>query len=124
MANEKNYRGFLLTLYSRVAFAQKRGLSLKSQSALIMDAQQEHILFHKNPDKVMPIASITKLMTAIVVLDAQLPLDEEIFIEAADVDIIKNTRSRLRVGGSLTRRGNVAAGVDVIGKSCRRHAGT
>ncbi|WP_074797152.1 D-alanyl-D-alanine endopeptidase [Nitrosospira briensis] len=86
------------------AFAQKGGLSLKSHSALVMDAQRGHVLFHKNADNVMPIASITKLMTAIVVLDAQLPLDEEIVIEAADVDVIKNTRSRLRVGGSLTRQ--------------------
>jgi D-alanyl-D-alanine endopeptidase (penicillin-binding protein 7) len=86
------------------AFAQKGGLNLKSHSALVMDAQRGNILFHKNADNVMPIASITKLMTAIVVLDAQLPLDEEIVIEAADVDVIKNTRSRLRVGGSLTRQ--------------------
>ncbi|WON74733.1 D-alanyl-D-alanine endopeptidase [Nitrosospira sp. Is2] len=85
------------------AFAQQVGLKLKSQAALIMDARQERILFDKNPDKVMPIASITKLMTAMVVLDAQLPLNEEIFIEEADVDILKNTRSRLRVGTSLSR---------------------
>ena len=44
-------------------------------------------------DTVMPIASITKLMTAIVVLDAQLPLAEEIVIESADIDVLKNTRS-------------------------------
>jgi D-alanyl-D-alanine endopeptidase (penicillin-binding protein 7) len=93
----------LTFVFTGSAVAQQLGLKLKSQAALIMDAQQERILFHKNPDKVMPIASITKLMTAIVVLDAQLPLDEEIFIEAADVDILKNTRSRLRVGTSLTR---------------------
>ncbi len=68
------------------AFAQKGGLNLKSHSVLVMDAQHGHILFNKNADNVMPIASITKLMTAIVVL------------------ILKNTRSRLRVGGSLTRQ--------------------
>ena len=93
----------LTFVFTGSAVAQQLGLKLKSQAALIMDAQQERILFHKNPDKVMPIASITKLMTAIVVLDAQLPLDEEIIIEEADVDILKNTRSRLRVGSSLTR---------------------
>jgi D-alanyl-D-alanine endopeptidase (penicillin-binding protein 7) len=83
--------------------AQPGGLYLRSQAALILDAEGGRILFHKNADAVMPIASITKLMTAIVVLDANLPLYEEIVIEEADVDILKNTRSRLRIGSSLTR---------------------
>jgi hypothetical protein len=52
----------------------------------------------------MPIASITKLMTAMVVLDSGLPLEEPITIEAADVDTLKGTRSRLKVGMTLTRR--------------------
>jgi D-alanyl-D-alanine endopeptidase (penicillin-binding protein 7) len=86
------------------AFAQSSGLNLKSQAALILDTQQGRILYNKNADTVMPIASITKLMTAIVVLDAKLPLGEEIMIEAADIDVLKNTRSRLRVGTSLTRQ--------------------
>lgn len=86
------------------AFAQQGGLNLKSHAALILDAQHERILFSKNADTVMPIASITKLMTAIVVLDAQLPLGEKITVESADIDVLKNTRSRLRVGASLTRR--------------------
>jgi D-alanyl-D-alanine endopeptidase (penicillin-binding protein 7) len=85
------------------AIAQAGGLHLRSHAALIMDAQHGRILFGKNPDNVMPIASITKLMTAIVVLDAKLPLNEEIIIAYADVDILKNTRSRLRVGTSLSR---------------------
>jgi D-alanyl-D-alanine endopeptidase (penicillin-binding protein 7) len=85
------------------AFAQPGGLNLRSQAALILDAEQGRVLFHKNADVVLPIASITKLMTAIVVLDANLPLTEEITIEDADVDILKNTRSRLRVGSSLPR---------------------
>jgi D-alanyl-D-alanine endopeptidase (penicillin-binding protein 7) len=86
------------------AFAQPGGLNLRSQAALILDAEHGRVLFHKNADAVLPIASITKLMTAIVVLDANLPLTEEIIIEDADVDILKNTRSRLRVGSSLVRR--------------------
>lgn len=86
------------------AFAQQGGLNLRSQAALILDTQHERILYNKNADTVMPIASITKLMTAIVVLDAKLPLGDEIIIEAADIDVLKNTRSRLRVGTSLTRR--------------------
>ena len=94
----------LMFAFTGGAFAQKGVLNLRSHSVLVMDAQHGHILFNKNADNVMPIASITKLMTAIVVLDAKLPLDEEIVIEAADIDVIKNTRSRLRVGGSLTRQ--------------------
>lgn len=86
------------------AYAQQGGLNLKSHAALILDAQYGRILYDKNADAIMPIASITKLMTAIVVLDAQLPLGERIIVESADIDVLKNTRSRLRVGASLTRR--------------------
>ena len=86
------------------AFAQKGDLTLKSRSALIFDAQQGHAIYSKNIDTIMPIASITKLMTAMVVLDAQLPLSEEISIDSADIDVLKNTRSRLKVGSSLTRQ--------------------
>ena len=86
------------------AFAQKGDLTLKSRAALIFDAQQGHAIYSKNTDTIMPIASITKLMTARVVLDAQLPLSEEITIDSADIDVLKNTRSRLKVGSSLTRQ--------------------
>jgi D-alanyl-D-alanine endopeptidase (penicillin-binding protein 7) len=96
--------GCAMLIFSGGAFAQQNGLNLRSQAAFILDAQHGRILYDKNADTVMPIASITKLMTAIVVLDAQLPLMEEIVIEAADIDILKNTRSRLRVGTSLSRQ--------------------
>ena len=96
--------GCAMLALSGGAFAQQGSLNLRSQAAFILDAQHGQILFDKNADTVMPIASITKLMTAIVVLDAQLPLAEEIVIEAADIDVLKNTRSRLRVGTSLSRR--------------------
>lgn len=96
--------GCAMLALSGGAFAQQGSLNLRSQAAFILDAQHGRILFDKNADTVMPIASITKLMTAIVVLDAQLPLAEEIVIEAADIDVLKNTRSRLRVGTSLSRR--------------------
>ncbi|MBP0132456.1 MAG: D-alanyl-D-alanine endopeptidase [Nitrosospira sp.] len=86
------------------AYAQKGDLTLKSRAALIFDAQQGHAIYSKNTDTIMPIASITKLMTAMVVLDAQLPLAEEITIDSADIDVLKNTRSRLKVGSSLTRQ--------------------
>ena len=85
------------------AFAKPGDLSLRSNAALILDPQRGQVLFHKNADSVMPIASITKLMTAMVVLDAKLPLNQEIVIDSADVDVIKYTRSRLRVGTKFTR---------------------
>lgn len=76
---------------------------LHSAIALIYDQQTQRPLYTKNSDAQTPIASITKLMTAMVVLDAQQPLDEEINIDVADIDMLKGTRSRLRVGMTLTR---------------------
>jgi len=78
-------------------------LSLHSAVALAVDAQTGDVLFEKNSLAVLPIASITKLMTAMVVLDAGLPLDEQLSISAADIDTEKFTRSRLRPGTQLTR---------------------
>jgi len=76
---------------------------VRSGSALVMDARG-HQIFAKNPDTKRPIASITKLMTAMVVLDARLPFDEMITISADDRDELLNTRSRLRDGlASLSR---------------------
>lgn len=77
---------------------------LKSSAALVIDQTGGKPLFSKNTDNVVPIASITKLMTAMVVLDAGLPLNEKIVITEADKDLIKGTRSRLRIGTVLTRR--------------------
>lgn len=77
---------------------------LKSSAALVIDQTDGHPLFAKNVDNVVPIASITKLMNAMVVLDAALPMDERIAISEADKDTIKGTRSRLQVGTVLTRR--------------------
>lgn len=76
---------------------------LHSAIALIYDQQTQRSLYTKNSDTQTPIASITKLMTAMVVLDAQLPLDEEISINVADIDTLKGTRSRLRIGMAYTR---------------------
>lgn len=76
---------------------------LKSSSALVVD-QSGRPLFAKNIDHVVPIASITKLMTAMVVIDAGLPLTEQIVISEDDKDLLKGTRSRLRIGTELTRR--------------------
>ncbi|HEU0282665.1 MAG TPA: D-alanyl-D-alanine endopeptidase [Gallionella sp.] len=77
---------------------------LHSAIALIYDQETQRPLYTKNSDAQTPIASITKLMTAMVVLDAQQPLDEEVSIDVADIDTLKGTRSRLRVGMKLTRK--------------------
>lgn len=80
-----------------------RELKLKSNSVLIMDASDSSVLYSRHSDVPMPIASITKLMTALVVLDANQPLDEPIQITDADRDLPKGGISRLAVGTTLTR---------------------
>lgn len=77
--------------------------NLSSNSAFIFDPQRSEVLFEKNADEVMPIASITKLMTALVVVEAGQDMDEVLTVTAADVDRLKHTSSRLRVGARLTR---------------------
>lgn len=78
-------------------------VSLHASSALVVDQSTGAPVLQKNPDAVLPIASISKLMTAMVVLDAGLDLNEVITITDADVDTMRNTRSRLYVGATLTR---------------------
>ena len=78
-------------------------LELRSSVALVPDQDTNEVLLAKNPQAVLPIASITKLMTALVVSDAGLALDETLAISAEDVDTEKGSRSRPRVGLALTR---------------------
>jgi len=78
-------------------------LSLHSSVALVVDARNGDVLVRKNPNAVLPIASITKLMTAIVVLDAGLPLNERLQITRDDIDRMRHTSSRLHPGAWLTR---------------------
>ncbi len=78
-------------------------LDLKSSVALVIDQSTGKVLFEKNSTAVLPIASITKLMTAVVVLDAKLPLSESLSISEEDIDTERNSRSRLRVGSQLSR---------------------
>lgn len=87
------------------AFASRAGgaLKLKSASALVLDQTGQRILYAKNIESVVPIASITKLMTALVVLDSGLPLDEPIKIAKEDRDGLKGTRSRLAIGITVRR---------------------
>ena len=77
--------------------------NLKSAAVLVLDQSGQQVLYAKNVDAVVPIASLTKLMTALVVLESGLSLDEGIAIGAQDVDDLKHTRSRLQVGTVLAR---------------------
>ncbi|WP_375138570.1 D-alanyl-D-alanine endopeptidase [Ideonella dechloratans] len=78
-------------------------LSLRSSVAYVLDQDTNEVLLNKNSQAVLPIASITKLMTAMVVTEAHLPMDETITISQDDVDTEKMSSSRLRVGTKLTR---------------------
>jgi D-alanyl-D-alanine endopeptidase (penicillin-binding protein 7) len=78
-------------------------LELKSSVALIMDQDTNEVVFAKNSDAVLPIASLTKLMTAMVMVEAKLPMDETLVVTSDDVDTEKNSSSRLSVGATLTR---------------------
>ena len=78
-------------------------LDIQSTAALVINAGNGSVIYDKNIAAVAPIASITKLMTAMVVLDAKLPLEEVITLTDDDLDFIKNTGSRLQIGTTLTR---------------------
>jgi len=93
-----------------LSFAQLAGLhttqdelDLKSSVALVIDQDTSEVLLSKNQNAVLPIASLTKLMTGMVISEAKLPMDELITITQDDVDTEKWSGSRLRVGATLTR---------------------
>lgn len=78
-------------------------LRLASSKALILNQETGEVLYAKSTDTPTPIASVTKLMTAMVVLDAHQSMDELVTVTEADVDTLKGTSSRLRVGTTLPR---------------------
>jgi len=78
-------------------------LGLKSNVALVVDQDTHEVLFSKNDQAVLPIASLTKLMTGLLISEAKLPMDEMITITQDDVDTEKHSSSRLRVGTTLSR---------------------
>ncbi len=78
-------------------------LKLASAKAIVINQQTGEVLFAKNTSLPTPIASVTKLMTAMVMLDAHLPMDDLLYISDEDVDYLKHTTSRLSVGTMLTR---------------------
>jgi D-alanyl-D-alanine endopeptidase (penicillin-binding protein 7) len=76
---------------------------IRSHYAMIFDERTQSPLYYKNADVVTPIASITKLMTAIVTLDAMLPMNEKVAVAADGLNMIKRAKSKLKVGMMLTR---------------------
>ena len=108
---------FMLLLFAQFPFANAnspsadrpmadaaRNLSLYSNVALVLDENSGAVLYGKNMDTVHPIASLTKLMTAIVILDSGLPLDATIRVENDDIDMERGSRSKMRIGEVLARR--------------------
>lgn len=94
----------------RLSFAQRAGLhatpdplGLKAGVSLVLDQHSGEVLLSKNETAVLPIASLTKLMTGLLISEADLPLDEIITITDADVDRLKGSSSRLPVGTQLSR---------------------
>lgn len=77
--------------------------NVASSGVLVFDPNSGQTLFAKNADQVSPIASITKLMTAMVILDAKLSMEEPIELTTEDLDLLKNTRSRLPIGSHFRR---------------------
>ncbi|MES2228996.1 MAG: D-alanyl-D-alanine endopeptidase [Pseudomonadota bacterium] len=109
-SNVKRVSSVMRAEPDRPSFGQLYGLhntadalDLKSSVALVLDSDTNEVLFSKNSQAVLPIASLTKLMTAVVVTEAKLPLGETLTITDDDVDTEKNSRSRLRVGTRLSR---------------------
>lgn len=90
----------LNTSFAEMAIAQT---ALGSKHALVLDEDSGTVLFEKHASDIVPIASLTKLMTAMLVIDAQLDMAEPIMITDQDVDTLKHTSSRLPVGAVLSR---------------------
>ena len=106
----KQSRSIVRLAPSKPSFGQMAGLhstqdelDLRSSVALVIDQDSREVLLSKNDSAVLPIASITKLMTGLIVSEAKLPMDEAITISQEDVDTEKFTGSRLRVGATLSR---------------------
>ena len=96
---------FSLTSVAATAAAGKTGAGpeVRSATALVVDAENGEVIFQRDATHVAPIASITKLMTALVVMDAMQPLDEVLEITAADRWKGKGAHSRLPIGAKLKR---------------------
>jgi len=78
-------------------------LKLASANALVFDTHAGQTIYSKGADAVTPIASVTKLMTAMVILDGAQPMDEMLSVDIGDIDLLKGSHSRLRLGSELSR---------------------
>jgi D-alanyl-D-alanine carboxypeptidase/D-alanyl-D-alanine endopeptidase (penicillin-binding protein 7) len=96
-------RCFVLALLALLTQAAHADIKLNSSRALVVDEATGQVLLEKNSQDVVPMASLTKLLTAMVVLDAQQSSDELITIETSDLDTLKHTRGGVPVGRSYSR---------------------
>ncbi|ARP80509.1 D-alanyl-D-alanine endopeptidase [Bordetella genomosp. 8] len=85
------------------ATTSAQAAALRSSVAYVQDLATSTVLFSKNEDTIKPIASISKLMTALVVVDANQPMDEMLEVTDDDIDRLRHAASRLPVGSRLTR---------------------
>jgi len=79
-------------------------VQIASGSAMVVDLKSHEVIYSRNPDEVRPIASLTKLMTAMVTLDAKLPLDEVINIDISNTPEMRGVFSRVKLNSEITRR--------------------
>jgi D-alanyl-D-alanine endopeptidase (penicillin-binding protein 7) len=89
--------------WKTIHYGNPRALVLRSQVGLIVDEREGVILYARDIDKPRPIASLTKLLTVVTMLDAEIPLDQSIEITDQDRDRLKGSRSSLPFGTTLTR---------------------
>ena len=95
---------FVLALTIGFAQAQsQKVVYLRSSAVMVQDAETGEVVINKNSEAVVPIASITKLMSAMILLDRGLDLEQRIVVSREDLDTVKGTRSRLMPGTVLTR---------------------
>ncbi len=97
---KKLFATVLLSISAASALAGTYG----SQSVLVVEDDTGKVLIEKNANAIVPIASLTKLMTAMVVLDAKQDMDAPISIDKVDVDMLKHSTSRVPVGATIPRR--------------------
>jgi D-alanyl-D-alanine endopeptidase (penicillin-binding protein 7) len=102
-ATEKHAKGRVAKVSPAAEFTKDGEPNIQSTGVLVFDPATGNTLFSKNADTAAPIASITKIMTAMVVLDAKLAMDEAVEITTEDIDLIKNSSSRLPIGSHFRR---------------------
>jgi len=105
------FRPTLLNDNANLSYARRAGLHrsanpllLTASAVVLADRQTGEVLYARNDHAILPIASLTKLLAGIVILESKLPLDAPIRVTREDVDTLRHSRSRLRVGTTLTRR--------------------